>query len=268
MSIESQINRLFSEASSLDAAVRTSPLRPGYYLFDWAVALLAWQGVSGGRAIGRLADRREAEGVLPTVRYLFEIGIDLAYLATRAESKKEELAAYSVAWEIWQLERQYNQVSEPGPNESADDIPTPDQTPEERLEEACEKLEAIAVCARPLRDAFEEIEQKKDNGVLTQHWSGKPRVRVFEEIDESPHPAVPPDFLEWARQLWILTSTGAHSSPVWKRADWTVAPGAVPELPSYESQDANVERMARLTAKWLGYFPLWVELARGKSSGK
>lgn len=266
MSVERQVKRLFSEASDLDTTIRGMTLRPGSYLFDWALALLAWQGIAGSRAIGHLAERNEVEGIIPTFRYLFEIGIDLAYLATCPEGKKEERAAYSVAWEVWQLERQYNQVSEPAPNEAPYEIPTSDKTPEERLEDICEELGAIGVSGQPIRDAFNVIGQKKDNGVLKQHWSGRPTPHVFKKIQESPLPEVPADFEEWAYQLWVLTSTAAHSSPVWARADWTVAPGDTPVLPSYESRVANVEGMARAAAGWLGYFPLWVELARGGSS--
>lgn len=258
MSVKAEVQRLYAEAEKLDAAIREMQLRPGYYLFDWALALLAWQGVASARTIGRLVQSGEVEGAIPTFRFLFEIGVDLAYLATRPEDDKETVAAFSVAWEIWQLERQYQQVSKPAP-----DHLKPDQPPSERLKDFCEDLEAIGVATRFLRDAFDKIKGKRrNNGILTNHWSGMTRTQVFEKIQQANRREVPRDFEVWARQLWTLTSTGAHSSPVWKRADRKVKPGETPVLPDYESQAPQLERMARNAADWLCYFPLWIMLAR------
>lgn len=257
------MDRLERYSSELDAAMRGIVLRKDYYLFDWALALLMWKGAAAARALDALIVHNWVEVVGPVFRYLFEVGIDLAYLATRPAAEKERVAAYSFAWRIWQGERLRSEVT------GTDLVPpwvaavaSSSLEPVVFLEGVCANLVELGVDDTPLRDAFREIERKP--GVLKQHWSGRPRTQVFEAVADADHPAVPKQFLDWARQLWSVTSTEAHSVPDWLLVQLDVGPGdrvMVPE--SFESDSDTVLEVTDLAANFLGYFAQLARVARG-----
>ena len=226
------------------------------YLADHAIALYLHAATETAECVACLGRARRCGTVPMHVRHLWETAIDLAYFFARDPADGELLAARSLVWNLFEIERHYS--VQRGTVPPADEL----ETPEELVDRIRYMLRGMGLSedSRALDDLYQEFQRAKR---LHNHWSGRSVAERIELVSKST--TNPPGWSDWTDRLFRITSSASHASPVWGHLygppERFGEPGQPVALPEYKTSDEDAVPQITMTGGCLAYIRRLVEWA-------